>query len=88
MSAEQLSRFDFFPARTKDDREHHGKVRMACKEAADQILSLTPPGREQSLAITKLEEVMFWSNAAIARDSGRPAEDLFENYYEGDKSDG
>jgi hypothetical protein len=88
MSQEQLARFDFFPARTKEDREHHGKVREVCKEAADQILSLTPQGREQALAITKLEEAMFWANAAVARDSGRPAEDLFANYYEGDKSDG
>ncbi len=28
-----------------------------------------PDGREKSLAITKLEEVVFWTNAAIARSS-------------------
>lgn len=27
-----------------------------------------PDGREKSLAMTRLEEVMFWSNAAIARE--------------------
>ena len=26
-----------------------------------------PPSRELSLALTKLEEVVFWANAAIAR---------------------
>ena len=34
---------------------------------ADLILSLVPEGREQSVAFTKLEEVMFWANAGIAR---------------------
>jgi hypothetical protein len=28
---------------------------------------MTPPSREQSIAITKLEEALFWTNAAIAR---------------------
>ncbi len=28
---------------------------------------LVPKGREQSVALTKLEEMMFWGNAGIAR---------------------
>lgn len=31
------------------------------------ITHKTPKSREQSLAITKVEEAMFWANAAIAR---------------------
>jgi hypothetical protein len=32
------------------------------------VLSDTiPPGREQALFVTKLEEAMMWANAAIAR---------------------
>jgi len=30
-----------------------------------------PEGRERSLAITKLEEAMFWANAGIARPGGK-----------------
>lgn len=45
----------------------HSTVRNACKDMADLLNSVLPEGREKSLAITKLEEVMMWSNAAIAR---------------------
>ena len=31
------------------------------------IAELTPPSREQSVALTKLDEVTFWANAGIAR---------------------
>lgn len=31
------------------------------------IVNNTPSSREQSLAITHLEEAIFWANAAIAR---------------------
>ncbi len=34
---------------------------------AQYVLALTPESREQSLAVTKLEEAMMWANAAIAR---------------------
>ena len=43
------------------------KVRDAAKTLEYLIRELTPPSREQSLASTKLEEMVFWSNAAIAR---------------------
>lgn len=42
-------------------------LRDAAKRLAYEILLNTPPSREQSLAITKLEETIFWANAAIAR---------------------
>ena len=42
-------------------------VREACLELAALIEIEVPKGREQSLALTKLEEVMFWANAGIAR---------------------
>ena len=50
-----------------DTKRRHETVQMHCKAAATAILSETPEGREQSLAVTKLEEAMMWANAAIAR---------------------
>jgi len=34
---------------------------------ADWVLKLVPAGREQSLALTKLEEAKFWASAGVAR---------------------
>ena len=42
-------------------------MRSAIKGPAIAIVQNTPKSREQSLALTKLEEAMFWANAAIAR---------------------
>jgi len=61
------NRFDFHPATTEEKRNEHSSVRMTIKDVADFLNYRLPEGREKSLAITKLEEVMFWANAAIAR---------------------
>ena len=45
----------------------HETVRAKCKQLALDIDTLVPEGREKSLALTKLEEVMMWANAGIAR---------------------
>lgn len=36
-------------------------------EVAEFVQYNTPEGREQSLALTKLEEALMWARAAIAR---------------------
>lgn len=47
--------------------EKYVKLRDTAKELAFLICELTPVSREQSLALTKLEESIFFANAAIAR---------------------
>jgi hypothetical protein len=64
-------RFTFHPSGTHRKHERHELVRKACHIAAKAIVAATVEGsREQSLSITKLEEAMFWANAAIAREEG------------------
>lgn len=47
--------------------ERYVQIRDAGKRLALLLTELTPYSREQSLAVTSLEEVVFWANAAIAR---------------------
>lgn len=50
--------------------DKYNAVREKLKEAAYLLEDTCPTGREKSLAMTKLEEAMFWANASIARDRG------------------
>jgi len=47
--------------------ERYGQLRDAGRDLAMLIATLTPDSREQSLALTKLEEAIFYANASIAR---------------------
>jgi hypothetical protein len=47
--------------------EKYKALRDKAKDFAYMIEALTPASREQSLALTHLETVVFWANAAIAR---------------------
>ncbi len=58
--------FAFHPA-TGGKAEKHEAVRNECGELAAKLETLCPQSRELSVAKTKLEEVMMWANAAIAR---------------------
>jgi hypothetical protein len=50
-----------------DQAERYVKLRDKAKELALLIAKLTPASREQSSALTKLDEVVMHANAAIAR---------------------
>lgn len=59
-------RFNFHPA-TPTTGPKHDAVRRICRNMADILIELVPDGREQSLVVTHLEEVMYWANAGVAR---------------------
>ena len=50
-------------AQLKDSKS----LRTSFEVLADEILGCTPGSREQSLALTQLEQASFWAIAAIAR---------------------
>jgi len=46
--------------------ERYEEIRSQAKALAIKILDSSPASREQSLALTKLQEAVMWANAAIA----------------------
>ena len=58
--------FTYHPP-TGDQDERYTAIRAAAKSLALLIADKTPYSREQSLALTNLEQAVFWANAAIAR---------------------
>lgn len=47
--------------------EKYETIRKNAKDLAELLVHLCPQSRELSLALTKLEESVFWANASIAR---------------------
>lgn len=66
MDDELTKRFTYHPPKNNQPERYVG-LRGAAKGLAELIVELTPKSREQSLALTKLEEAIFWANASIAR---------------------
>lgn len=64
---EQLAKaFTYHPPKV-DQQERYVALRDQAHQLALSIALLTPPSREQSLALTNLEQAVMWANAAIAR---------------------
>lgn len=59
-------RFTYHPPK-EGQPQRYNEIREVAKNLAYLICAETPKSREQSLAITKLEEAVMWANAAIAR---------------------
>ena len=67
MTTEDINnRFSYHPP-DSDQIPKYANIRLGLCQAATMINLLCPEGREKALAITKLEEAMFFANAAIAR---------------------
>jgi hypothetical protein len=52
--------------------ERYKLLRDKAHELAVLVTQETPPSREQSQALTNLEQVIMWANAAIARNETAP----------------
>lgn len=50
-----------------DQAIRYGAIRSDARDFAAAISTRCPPSRELSLALTKIDEAVFWANAAIAR---------------------
>lgn len=60
------TRFTYHPPKSGQP-ERYNRLRDDAKKVAYNLTALCPESRELSLALTKLEEVVFWANASIAR---------------------
>lgn len=60
------NRFTYHPPKGSQVQRYE-YIRNWAKWLALHVVDITPACREQSLAITHLEEAVFWANAAIAR---------------------
>lgn len=73
---ELANRFAYHPALSETRRVTHDNIRGQLGRLAQFIAHTVPAGREQSVALTKLEEVMFWANAGLARAADPEAQAL------------
>jgi hypothetical protein len=64
--AEIDRRFDYH-APDAGKKVLHETARSQAKATAEEWAEMLPESREKSLALTALEEALFWANAAIAR---------------------
>lgn len=67
ISPEELQCRFTYHAPQEGQPERYEQLRAKAREFAELIIELTPESREQSLAVTKVEEATHWANASIAR---------------------
>ena len=67
MNLHELSNRFTYHAPVGDQVERYQELRSKALEFALVVEGFCPESREKSLAITHLEEVVFWANASIAR---------------------
>lgn len=69
ISVEEIANRFTYHAPKEGQPAKYEAIRAKAKELAELVMVLTSDSREQSLAITHIEEAVFWANAAVARRS-------------------
>lgn len=64
---DQIEKAFTYHAPREGQPEVYVEIRQKAKEFACTVLALCPDSREQSLALTKIEEAVMWANAGVAR---------------------
>ena len=65
-TSELENRFTYHAPNTSKAKKYVD-IRCTAIDFANEINHFCPDSREKSLALTKLEEVVMWANASIAR---------------------
>jgi len=73
---ELARRFAYHAPLSDTRRQAHENIRGQIGRLAQFVVHTVPAGREQALAVTKLEEAMMWANAGLARAADPEAEEL------------
>lgn len=67
MDQSELDKRFTYHAPKGDQSSRYEAIRFMAKGLAAHIDSACPESREKALAMTNLEQAIFWANAAIAR---------------------
>jgi hypothetical protein len=67
ISPEELLKRFRYHAPKDGQTQRYERLRDMARLMSQAIVDMTPESREQSLALTRLEEASMWANAAIAR---------------------
>lgn len=65
-SEDLANRFTYHPP-VEEDVKKYEMIRAIGLSFATVLNEMVPDSQEKALALTKLEEVVFWSNAGVAR---------------------
>lgn len=69
--SEVRRRFSHHPPKSRQTEQLHEQIRAWFEDLTLRITPVVPECREASTGVTKLEEAMYWFNAAIARNQDR-----------------
>ncbi len=66
MSQSDLDNTYTYHAPKMEQIERYARLRQKAKEFAQLVSMVTPQSREQSVALTNIQQAVMWANAAIA----------------------